>query len=41
MTISFPDSCHHDSSISSSQIVYILNNYYPYNPDPAGELSNL
>ena len=40
-TISFPDSCHHDSAISSSQIVYILNNYYPYNPNPAGELSDL
>ncbi|MCB0727306.1 MAG: Cys-Gln thioester bond-forming surface protein [Ignavibacteriae bacterium] len=40
-TISFPDSCHHDSAISSSQIVYILNNYYPYNPNPVGKLSNL
>ncbi|MBP9191370.1 MAG: Cys-Gln thioester bond-forming surface protein, partial [Ignavibacteria bacterium] len=40
-TISFPDSCHHDSAISSSQIVYILNNYYPYNPNPVGELSDL
>ena len=40
-TISFPDSCHHDSAISSSQIVYILNNYYPYNPNPIGELSDL
>jgi TQXA domain-containing protein len=40
-TISFPDSCHHDSAVSSSQIVYILNNYYPYNPDPVGELTNL
>ncbi|MCB0727307.1 MAG: T9SS type A sorting domain-containing protein [Ignavibacteriae bacterium] len=40
-TISFPDSCHHDSAVASSQIVYILNNYYPYNPNPAGKLSNL
>ncbi|HMQ70812.1 MAG TPA: thioester domain-containing protein, partial [Ignavibacteria bacterium] len=40
-TISFPDSCHSDSAVANPHIVYILNNYYPYNPNPAGKLSNL
>ena len=40
-TISFPDSCHKDSAVANSKIVYILNNYYPYNPNPIGKLSNL
>ncbi|MBK8981404.1 MAG: T9SS type A sorting domain-containing protein [Ignavibacteria bacterium] len=40
-TLSFPDECHKDSAVADSRIVYILNNYYPYNPDPVGELSNL
>ncbi|MDQ3022679.1 MAG: Cys-Gln thioester bond-forming surface protein [Bacteroidota bacterium] len=40
-TISFPDSCHHDSAVADSKIVYILNNYYPFNPNPIGELSDL
>lgn len=38
-TISFPDDCHHDSAVSNPRIVYILNNYYPFNPNPAGMLS--
>lgn len=40
-TLSFPDECHKDSAVSSSKIVYVLNNYLPYNPDPVGELPNL
>ncbi len=40
-TISFPDSCHTDSAVANPYIVYILNNYYPYNPNPVGKLSNL
>lgn len=38
-TISFPDDCHHDSAVSNPRIVYILNNYYPFNPNPAGMIS--
>ncbi|MBS1516888.1 MAG: T9SS type A sorting domain-containing protein [Bacteroidetes bacterium] len=40
-TISFPDSCHKDSAVADPKIVYILNNYYPYNPHPAGEENDL
>lgn len=40
-TLNFPDHCHRDSAVANPKIVYILNNYYPYNPDPVGELSNL
>ncbi|MBS1516889.1 MAG: T9SS type A sorting domain-containing protein [Bacteroidetes bacterium] len=39
--LNFPDSCHKDSAIANARIVYILNNYYPYNPNPAGMLANL
>jgi len=39
-TISFPDSCHRDSAIANSKIVYILNNYYPYVSNPPGKLSD-
>ncbi|MFZ1320485.1 MAG: hypothetical protein WAT71_02930, partial [Ignavibacteria bacterium] len=35
-TLSFPDECHKDSAVSNSKIVYILNNYNPYNPNPVG-----
>ncbi len=35
-TISFPDTCHHDSAVSNPKIVYILNHYYPFNPNPPG-----
>ncbi len=40
-TISFPDDCHRDSAIADPKIVYILNNYYPFNPNPIGKLTNL
>ena len=40
-TLSFPDSCHKDSAVANSKIVYVLNNYYPYNQTPVGKLPNL
>ncbi|MFZ1320282.1 MAG: thioester domain-containing protein, partial [Ignavibacteria bacterium] len=40
-TLSFPDECHKDSAVSNSKIVYILNNYNPYNPNPVGALPDL
>ncbi|MBK8553856.1 MAG: Cys-Gln thioester bond-forming surface protein [Ignavibacteria bacterium] len=40
-TLSFPDQCHKDSAVTDPKIVYILNNYQPYNPNPVDELSNL
>jgi TQXA domain-containing protein len=40
-TVGFPDTCHHDSAVSNPKIVYILNNYYPFNPNPVNKLPDL
>lgn len=37
----FPDSCHVDLAVALSKLVYIVNEYYPNNPDPVGKLSSL
>ncbi len=40
-SVGFPDTCHHDSAVSNPKIVYILNNYRPFNPNPVNELPDI
>jgi len=39
-TISFPDTCHHDSGAALPKVIYILNNYYPYKTSYTGKLAD-